>query len=120
MYIDGYLSGDSEGVIDFALDVFQYRRLDWVDSYLIAREIVLHEPFTTFDFAMMKTAAAIKTHGNKIPVVSSYTLSVNDLPANVFIRAADRKDFVRQGLLAAYSQGEDWAASGIKEMSLDR
>lgn len=99
LYDTGLLGGDNVSVIDYALSVFQYRRLDWVDSYIIARCILQQEPFATFDVAMMRTRSLLQQNGGRIPVISSYTLPLVDLPSYVFITAADQKNFRRAGLL---------------------
>lgn len=99
LYLDGHLSGDNADIVSFALDIFRYRRLDWVDSYLIARYILRRESFGTFDGAMTKTARIIKDAGGNIPVISGYTLSLDELPSHVFVKPEDVKSFKRAGLL---------------------
>lgn len=99
LYLDGHLGGDSDNLVPFALDLFRYRRLDWVDSYLIARYVLRGESFGTFDGTMTKTARIIKDAGGKIPVISGYTLSLDKLPSHVFVRSEDIKSFKRAGLL---------------------
>ena len=99
LYANHYLGGANKALIFFALDLFRYRRIDWVDAYLIARQVLLKETLVTFDSDMFKLGQVLKTTEGKIPVISGYTLPVDNLPGHVFVRAEDKKAFMRSGLL---------------------
>ena len=99
LYDEGLLGGSNELVIRLGLELFMYRRLDWADCYLLANKSLNNESFTTFDSGMLRLLNDIAVSGNKIPVISSYTLPVDELPSHFFIRKQDKKQFEKAGLL---------------------
>lgn len=99
-YTLGYVGGDNSLIICVALDFFMYCRLDWTDSYLLARALLKHESFTTLDQRLLKLYMEAVSLGNRVPVVSSYTLSLDSLPSHMCIREKDRKSFEKLNLLA--------------------
>lgn len=115
---------EGTGVFVCAMQVFQYRRLDWVDSYLIARKMVLGEDYSSFDKKAMHDMDVILESGNRIPVISSYTQSLDDLPPRVFIQEKDVKHFIEAGLLHIQPPREEDrakhmpASKGMKPMDL--
>ena len=76
-----------------------------MDSVLIAKHVLFGEPFYSFDKKMISSLALIQS-ASRIPVVESFTLSVNSLPDDVFVLERDRRYFIRRGLLKPATKKE--------------
>lgn len=99
LHTKGLVSSEGIDELFLALDIFMYRRLDWVDSYLVARKLLYGEDIVTFDTGILKTVNEMHICNGKIPVVSSYTLPVSSLPMHMCVRPDDAKRFEKLGLL---------------------
>lgn len=94
--VNDNISCEDTSLIIYALDVYRFRRLDWVDSYLIARRILYNESFCSFDSDMLKVTNRILQLGGKIPIISGYACDIDVLPAHVVKDAGigDKMNFV--------------------------
>lgn len=123
LYTEGANFQDS-GVLVCALLIYKYRRLDWVDSWLLARKVVLGEGIVTYDEDLLRNADIMASNGNRIPVISSYTQPLDDMPPRVFIQDKDVRHFVEAGLLHIKPPDEEHrakyvpASKGITGMNL--
>lgn len=99
LYNDGLVVSEGIDVLFVALDIFMYRRIDWVDSYLVARKLLYSEDIVTYDVGVLKVLTEMGPNSGKIPVISSYTLPISSLPTHMCIRPEDTKRFEKLGLL---------------------
>lgn len=76
-------------VLRYALQVYCYTGLDWVDAILISRALRVREEFESNDNWMREMYQKIVTHSGRIPLRRGWTLSTECLPETVYIEEAN-------------------------------